>query len=199
MSEQTYATAKDLSEAGAMVERLESYVRGSELYVQLGGLGALFGGGSLPSMTVGALLLRLRRLEHFADRMSAEQRGTLNDLRGRHAHIRDEWLYQYDQKLTREAHSRLDAMRRFFEECAESPRQCASNYLPEALRRTIVQELLTVIDERGIEDEKLPGKVREIDSRLRRYVKPAAFLWDAALQPVYDSKIFWWLYMRPES
>lgn len=198
MAEQNYTITTDLKEAQSMVGRLEQYVRQDELYVQMGGLGTLFGGAQMPALTVGALLLRLNRLTALQADMTAEQRAQLEQIRASHESVRSEWRLHYDEKLKREAHSRLVAMRRFFEECAENPRTCASNYRPEALRRTIVEEVINEMARLGIEDEELPGLVREIDSRLRRYVRPDAFLWDDRLQTVYGRDQFWWLYMQPE-
>ena len=97
----------------------------------------------------------------------------------------------------REAHSRLDAIKHFFEECANDPRLCANVYLPEALRRTVVQEIALALEGGYTDTRELPKKMRETDARLRRYTQPADFLWDAALEPVYPRDQFAWLYARP--
>jgi hypothetical protein len=51
---------RDLNEARDMANGLADYVRGDQLYGSVGG--GLFGSGNKPALTVGALLLRLRRL-----------------------------------------------------------------------------------------------------------------------------------------
>lgn len=196
MSEQTYSIDEDLKEARAMADALEDYVRGTELYGRAGS-GGLFGFNRMASLTVGALLMRLRRLRAQWEQLSASQRQTLEAAEAKHEQVRKEWRRHYDEKMLREAKSRLDAMGHFFEECRDDPKLCARVYLPEALRRTIVQELVPAIEDAGISDDELPAKLRRADAGLRRYTQPDDFLWDARLQPFYPRDTYWWLYARP--
>lgn len=196
MSEKIYAIEQDLKEAEAMANSLASYVRQDNLYGSVGG-GGLFSGGRMPSLTVGALLMRLRRLHQLADQMTDAQRAKLDKIKTTHDAAAKEWRAHYEGKITREANSRLDAMKTFFEECAASPAGCPRIYLPEVLRRTIVEELMIAMKERGMEDAELTTKARGVDSRLRRFVQPSAFVWADALQSAYDQKQFWWMYSEP--
>lgn len=196
MSEKVYSIEQDLKEAEAMADSLASYVRQDNLYGSVGG-GGLFSGGRMPSLTVGALVMRLRRLSQFADEMTDAQRARLDKTIAAHDAAAKEWRVHYEGKMVREANSRLDAMKTFFEECASSPATCPRIYLPEVLRRTIVEELLIAMKERGMDDRELITKARDTDSRLRRFVQPSAFVWAEALQPAYDQKQFWWMYGEP--
>ena len=76
MSEQIFSADTDLKEAQAMTNALEGYLLGDELYGRVGS-GGLFGGGKMPALTIGALLLRLRRLRVLADRLTPQQRSML--------------------------------------------------------------------------------------------------------------------------
>ncbi len=197
MAEQTYTIEQDLKEAEAMTKGLEDYLHGDELYGRVGG-GGLFGGGNMPSLTIGALLMRLRRLRLFRDQMAPAQQARLEAIEKQHHAIRQEWRVHYEQKLLREANSRLDAMRTFFQEIQESPASAAGNYKPEVQRRSIVQEILTEMDALDIQSADLDAKVRQIDSRLRAAAPEAAsFLWAASLQPAYPQRDYWWLYTKP--
>lgn len=196
MAEQQYSVDTDLKEAQAMVDALESYLLDAELYGRVGG-GGLFGGGKMPALTIGALLMRLRRLRMLAARLTPPQLAKLEAIEVKHAGIRKEWQQHYNAKAVREAHSRLDAIRHFFEECAQDPRLCANVYLPEALRRTVVQEIVLGLEGSDADLNELPDKLRGTDARLRRYAQPADFIWDAALEPVYPRDTFAWLYARP--
>jgi hypothetical protein len=142
--------------------------------------------------------MRLRRLNALRDHMTDAQRATLDEAERLRDKARTEWTMHYNEKMVREAHSRLDAMRTFFEECNESPRQCANIYLPEVLRRTVVQELVGAIADSYADDNDLATKLKGTDSRLRRFTQPSGFVWDAALQPVYPQQPYWWLYARPQ-
>lgn len=199
MSEQTYSIDDDLKEAQAMAKGLEQYLPGSELYGRVGG-GGLFGGGSMPSLTVGALLMRLRRLRLFEQQMSADQRAKLADIETQHAAAHKEWRRHYEEKLLREANSRLDAMRNYFEEVRDAAAAAESNYRPEILRRTIVQEILIAMEELGIKSAELTTKARSTDSRLRSVgLEESGFLWADALQSAYPQQEYWWLYRKPRA
>lgn len=189
-----YSLETDLKEAKAMADALESYVRGDSLY------GTAHGGffSSMPSLTIGALLMRLRRLDAQRDQMQDRQRKTLDAAVDRYETVMREWSHHSEQKMLREAHSRLDAMSSFFKECAESERQCAAVYRPEQLRRTIVQELLREMEARNVQAGKdLQAKVSNADKYLRGFFRPAEFEWADALQAIYPENEFWWLYQRP--
>lgn len=189
-----YSLDTDLKEAKAMADALENYVRGDTLY------GSASGGffSSMPSLTVGALVMRLRRLDAQRDQMQDRQRKTLDAAVERYESVAREWTEHYEQKMLREANSRLDAMSNFFKECAESERQCAAVYRPEQLRRTIVQELLREMDSRNVSvGKELEAKVRNADKYLRGYFRPSEFEWADSLQAIYPESEFWWLYQRP--
>lgn len=197
MGEQDYTFFEDLKETRAMIDGLERYLEGSELYGRVGS-GGIFGGGRMPSLTVGALVMRLRRLHVLYDQLKPDQQQQLDALIEKHAAIRKEWRQHYERKMLREANSRLDAMRTFFQEAAESPQTAFSIYRPELLRRTIVQELLIAMDEMGIESEDISSKARQTDARLNTTAPERTdFLWSHTLEPAYPRTTFWWLYQKP--
>ena len=200
-----YQIERDLKEAESMADALEEYVRGNQLYGNASG--GIF--ANMPSLTIGALATRLRRLDVLRPHLSAKQQETLNHAMRQHTSVQQEWRYHYEEKIKHEAHSRLDAMRTFFRECADSTRLCASVYPPEVLRRTVVQEVLRLMNELNISmqdkdaennnGDDLETKLRGTDSKLRGLVKPHPFLWDDILQPAYPKDEFWWLYNKPPS
>lgn len=190
-----YQIDQDLREALAMVKGLESYLRGTELYGNAGG--GFF--SRLPALTVGALLMRLRRLDALHEQLTSAQVSQLQEAQQQHALIRREWAVHYDEKVLREVKSRLDAMRTFFKECADSPKQAPNLYPPEASRRTIAQELVRVLsrDDTYALDKELNDKLMATDTRLRQFAKPSPFIWSSQLEPVYPPAEFWWLYAKP--
>lgn len=182
MSEQTYSIDQDLREAQAMADGLVPYVYEKELYRAVG--------GNLPTLTIGALLMRLRRLRTLQGKMSANQKAQFEQIDARHEQVRREWANAYEAKLVTEANSRLDAMKPYFEECG-------SAYMPEALRRTIVEEIRIAMRDYNIASADINSKTRYSDGKLRGCVQPSAFIWSATLQEVYANEPFWWLYNRP--
>ncbi len=189
-----YKLDRDLNEAKQMANGLEEYLRGSDVYGTPAG--GMFGGDA-PALTVGALVMRLRRLDALRDQLTDAQRQELAQAQEIHRHMQREWAVHYEQKIVKEANSRLDAIRTFFEECSDHPRNCAAIYKPEVLRRTIVQELGRVMADQKIFSAELDKKRREMDVKLRGFVRPATFVWSALLQEVYPADEFWWLYHAP--
>lgn len=193
-----YSFDQDLREAEAMVKALENYLKGSELYTSIGG--GFLGFGNMPSLTVGALLMRLRRLGMLRMQLTTGQREQLHALQQQHQAVRDEWRAHYEKKILWEANSRLDAIRHYFTEAAQSMELAANAYKPEQLRRTIVQDILAAMAELGIQSAELDDKVRQTDSRLSSLAgEHTGFLWDPQLEPAYPQKDYWWLYRKPRA
>lgn len=188
-----YDFESDIKEAEAMANHLAGYLKTNELYGNAGG--GFF--SKMPALTIGALVMRLRRLDVLRSSLSMPQRERLEKARQTHQSVYREWRAHYEKKLLREAHSRLDAMKTFFEECDNDPRLCAQVYSPEVLRRTIVQEIFIHMGDIHLEDATLTEKMTGVDSRLRRYVRPNEFFWAKDLEPAYAQSDFWWLYYRP--
>ena len=188
-----YSMETDLKEAAAMAEGLSEYVRGNQLYGSTGG--GFF--NNMPSLTIGALVMRLRRLQIMEGSMSDNQRQRLEQATALHDQVQREWFAHYEEKLLWEAESRLKSMLVFFRECRENPDQCPQLYKPEALKRTIVQELLGVMPGLRIESQVVSDKVKEADGALRSILTKSDFIWDEALAPIYPSDEYWWLYRTP--
>ncbi len=196
MSETIYDLAQDLREAQAMANALVPYVHEDALYGKVGG-GGLFSASVMPSLTIGALLMRVRRLRALDDQLSEPERGTLSAVEAQIENVRREWTLHFSEKLVKEANSRLRAIEQYFKECEDDPRLCAGAYLPEALRRTIVQEIAAALARYELPVTDLHRSMHQVDGKLRRYTEPSAFIWAAALQPAYPNPPFWWLYAKP--
>ncbi len=190
---ETYTIAQDLKEAQAMVDSLESYLKQDQLYGSVGG--GFFTSGRMPALTVGSLVMRLRRLHLFTAQLDDVQIAHLSKIDATHEAVRREWHHHYEEKLKREAKSRLDAMRTFFEEARDA--NAARIYGPEVLRRTITEECLIALEEMKIDTSDLRKLARATDSRLRSYVTASTFFWDESLKEAYPPQPFWWLYSAP--
>lgn len=194
-STMTYSLRTDLNDLDKMIDSLPGYLKSDQLYGSIGG--GFFTGGTAPNLTIGGLIMRLRRLKALAGDLDAKQQQRLQALEAKHDEIRQDQEDRYIAKMEREANSRLDAMRQFFEECVEDRSQCPRIYLPEVQRRTIVQELIQVMQDAGIFSDELNRKLAGTDKRLQGFVQPAPFVWDDALMPIYPEDTFWWMYRMP--
>lgn len=197
-----YSIDRDLKEAEAMAKSLVPYVHQEPLYGSVGGLG-FFAPTSMPSLTLGAFLMRTRRLTEFDAKgdLDARQIARLQKVLHRNEQVYDEYRKHYETKLLRESKSRLKAMQTFFEECHASPKACSANYMPEATRRTIVQEVLVAMDEIELaQDDALKQLIVGMDSRLRQFANVKyGFVFDPVLEPFYPEGVYWWLYQEPHN
>ncbi len=194
MPEANYSIDRDLAEAKSMADHLIPYVYGDQLY---GSIGGMFSSGATPSLTIGALLMRLHRLRALEAKLTAEQKAKLTEIEARNEAVRSEWSVHYNEKMISEANSRLHMIETFFAECEEDPRSCYSNYQPEAMRRTIVQDIDNELHRLNLPDAHLAMVLRRIDGQLHRFAAKSDFIWAAELQPAYPPDKYWWLYACP--
>ncbi|MBN8618111.1 MAG: hypothetical protein J0L63_04350 [Anaerolineae bacterium] len=188
MAEVNYSIDLDLKEVKAMVDHLVPYIYEDDLYGKI----------TLDSarLTPGAILLRLRRLNALRDQMSTAQAAQLDRISATNDKVRQEWAVAYGRKMVREAEARLRDLNTYLKECKDDPRLCANAYLPEALRRTMVAEILDALPAE-VDGSALKTSAKSVDSGLRRYVEETDFLWDRTLMPIYPAEAYWWLYNRP--
>jgi hypothetical protein len=185
MTEQNYLIERDLKELQAMAAALVPYIYEDELYGRVG--------MNMPSLTVGAVLMRLHRLKALANQMSPAQRTILDQAAAQVDAVKKEWGGHFEKKLLREAEARLRDLLTYTREAKEAPRTAANAYLPEALRRTMIQDILDVLSN----NNDVGSRARQTDSALKSYLEDSDFIWSAALQPVYPADKYWWLYKRP--
>jgi hypothetical protein len=187
MSEQNYSIERDLKEAQAMASALVPYVYEDALYGRVG--------MNLPSLTIGAILLRLHRLRALQSKLSPAQLDILQNIEAQVHSVSQEWGGHFQKKLVREADARLRDLMTYVREAKESPRTAANAYMPEALRRTMIADILDAMS--ASERDGLQAKTRQVDSELRRYLEDSAFVWSKELEAVYPPETYWWLYKRP--
>ena len=189
MAEQNYSVDLDLNEVKVMVDNLVPYIYEDELYGKV----------NLPAarLTPGAILLRVRRLKALRGQMSAAQAAQLDTIEVLFDSTRKEWTVAFNNKLVHEAESRLRDVQTYLNECKDDPKSCASSYTPEALRRTIVAEILSALPSTDANYGRLMTNAKLVDSGLRRYVREDSFIWADILNTAYPKETFWWLYGRP--
>ena len=191
-----YSLERDLDELERMTERLQEYLLGDVLYLSIGA--GFIRGDSMPQLTSGALLLRRRRLTSLRPRLDSKQRARLGAALAQHDDVQREWALHYEKKLKQEVPARLKVMRGFYLDCSQNPRDCDAAYPVEALRRTIVQEILLAMDEFSYDKREMQALAQQNDKALRRLLHASAFIWSPILESVYAQETFWWLYQRPD-
>jgi hypothetical protein len=160
---------KRLLDAGVQV--LSDYLLSKELFYPLD--------GDLPRLTVGNLMLARRRLEatgtdiHFAKIDSIKQK----------------WRVVWEQKASREIHTRLELWRNFLNEYRAAPNNNADRYPVEVRHRVILQ---LIIADAGNTPElnALPG----LDSQLKGGFLPGEFVWEKQVAKGFDRAEYWFLF-----
>jgi hypothetical protein len=193
----SYAIDRDLQELAKMGDALAKYIPSDTLYMSVSG--GFFSASTMPQLTIGAFLMRARRLTHLCQQLTPTQQATLDHAIAQHDDVRKEWAVHYEKKAVREGLSRLKSMTEFFRECRDSLKLCANSYGTEALRRTIVQELLIAMSDYGYDTSEIIAQTRTTDGELRRWITESGFFWDSQLQAIYPRDTFWWLYGQPDA
>ncbi len=188
MTEVNYSIDLDLKELKAMVENLIPYIYEDNLYGNINTDSA--------RLTPGSILMRLRRLGALRDQMNEAQATQFDKLNAQNETVRKEWGVAYGKKMVKEAESRLRDLQTYIKECREDAKLCANAYNPEALRRTIVAELMASLPS-DVDTSALKASMSNVDGGLRRNIRETPFIWDQALQSTYPQDKFWWLYGRP--
>jgi hypothetical protein len=186
-----YDPDPDLRALEAMVANLTPYLYEEALYGTLA--------PNLPKLTVGALLLRLQRLQGLGDSLSAPQWERLNQAQRRFEAERYEWLNHYKGKIEKELTSRLRSIRAFSSDYSDDPSKGRDNYLPVAAERTIVHYLQAEAKTQGVWSEEWASELRQVDMKLRGSLgDEQGFIWAERLQTLYPAEDFWWLYSYPK-
>jgi len=188
MAELNYSIDLDLKEVKTMVDNLVPYIYEDELYGKINIDSA--------RLTPGSILLRLRRLGTFRGQMNEAQAAQYDKINAQNEDVRKEWGVAYGKKMVKEAESRLRDLQAYIKECREDAKLCANAYDPEALRRTIVAELISALPP-DIDQSTLKASVSAVDGGLRRNIRETSFIWAQVLHSAYPQDTFWWLYGRP--
>ncbi len=179
----------DLEIISSMVERLETYLRSDEVY---GNQGMFIEG--LPAITLGGLLIRIRRLNALRELMGKSGQQELDSAIAEHDAIYNEWRVHYEEKLRAELDSRIKRIQQFIDETKDNPQLSTLSFEPEQMRRTIIQEILYMMQRSDMEADATRNKLNDLDTELKQLVKEAEFRWSPVLKTLYSPDEFWWLY-----
>ena len=183
---------RDVRTVQEMAARLVPYIYENELYGQMP--------GDLPRLTVGGLLMRLRRLSAVSDLLKPAQRTALQAAQEQLDKVRKEWAVAYEGKLQQEFKARISGVEQFLSECGESPRSCFDNYPSGIEKRVMAEELRDEATARNALPSEFQAALTNVDNKLRRYVKKGGgFIWDERLETAYPPDKYWFLYVTPAS
>ncbi|MEW5869370.1 MAG: hypothetical protein AB1894_08850 [Chloroflexota bacterium] len=174
----------------AGLEKLESYLLSKEIYWPVG-IAARSGETPYPQMTLGALLLALRRAQALAgtpaetaeaDRLALQLDAT-----------RQRWRVAWEQKAAAEFQARLTLWRNFIEEYRQEPGNHFSHYRYEVGRRVLLHLLA---EQAGELPEAHRALLSGLDAVLAQVLVPGDFIWEIELEQLFPREVFWYLFGR---
>ncbi len=197
MSQKSHVLAEtpeiDLAVLAAEAEELEEYIVKGEVYRTL--RVPTPAGVQQVQMSGGDVLTRLFRLEGERERLPVEQRSQVKELALRARGAIYSLRTRFHELLKREVKARIDSLNWFLDDISGDPKRARTEYPYEMRNR---QRIAAMADELA-EDfaPELKAELKRVDERIRLIVQPAAFVWDASLEPLFPRERFWYLYVSP--
>jgi hypothetical protein len=174
-------------------DEFESFILSEGIFWPLDRSG--FQGASLPRLTLGGLSLTLNELAAQRQQMSTDQTSRYQNLSRKIESVREKWKVAQENKAIKELQMRINMWRAYLKDLEEKP-EWIENYPQEVRTRVMVNQLIAMIGS----DSDLKTEyqmIKNIDHRMRDFVRPGKFVWDDSLQPIYPQEKFPYLYMKP--
>ena len=152
---------KDKLYLEAGVPQLEDYLLSEQLYYPLG--------LSLPQLTLGGILLSLRRLGTQAAQFEAQVEA-----------VRSKWRSAWDAKSSREVKARSGLWMNYLSEYRDDPRAGVRLY-SQNVRYRVMMSLLGKIED-------------DTDVFLKSVFREGSFVWEEECAPGFPRETFWYLY-----
>lgn len=182
----------DLTYIRSSVRDLEEYLLSSVLFWPLSARGR----GKLPAgatqLTIGTLLLSLKRLQAaaFTGQVEMEE---IDQMAAEIQTLRRRWKSNWDKKANQEVHSRLNQWDHYVSELSSG--ESKHGDYPYNIRQRVILGLL--LDDLEFLDLPDQAHLDGLDQRLRNLTRPASFVWDDTLQMGFPQDVYWYLYRAP--
>jgi hypothetical protein len=190
-----YTPDSDIAFVAASGPELEAYLLSREVYWPLT---QPRGQVALPRLTLGGLLLALRRLSAVERDLTPDEGAILARARSRIEAERQRWASGAAAKVAAEAHARLNLWRAYLQDLADSPARQAELYAGEVRQRAMLQVLMTAAEGTGF-PEAARGEIEALDALLRRSFGAGSFVWAQRLAPAFPPREYWFLYGWPQN
>ena len=178
----------DLRYLQAGIDQLETYLLAKDLYWPPG-ISALSTETPYPQLTIGGLLLSLKRLQAAA--RSADQQAALAEVERKLDDVHTRWRVAWEKKADQDFHARLNLWRDFLEDYRDHPSAHYDRF-PYEVGRRVQLELLK--DNTGEIPAAEANMLDGLDGLLRSVFTPGQFVWDEYLAPSFPQQPFWYLY-----
>jgi len=185
------SAAYDLSYLQASVDLLEDYLLSTEIYWSLR-LRPPVGDPPFPMLTLGGVLLA--RMKAGYRNLSRDQRFLFNKTYDQVDAIRVRWRVAWENKSTREFHSRLMLWRDYLDEYRRQPYNHVDRYGYEVHRRVLLALLYSdAVGVPSAEKEMLTA----LDHYLQSVLQSSGFIWEPELAGGFPKENYWYLWGKP--
>ena len=181
----------DLAFLHASAPVLEEYLLSDVLYYPVTGERGHQLTGDTTRLTLGNLLLSLRRLQ--AASFPADQAAELQSLSGQIDGVKAQWRSRWGVKVRQEIPNRVMLWKNYLDEWGEAPKAKAGDYPYNVRLRVILELLLAEADNLLVKEKDL---LRSLDMRLKGKSSQGEFIWDEDLAGEFPADRFWFLYLQ---
>ena len=187
--------ARDAALCEAMADEIKEYLKSNELFWEPDRRRP--GGADLPKLTIGGLLLAMRRLETLRDHLNPDKAKALTRAGREMAFQKSQWRLRYQNKLARDLRSRLDAWAWYLDDCQQQGKAAIIHYPRQVETRVKIDLLLDEAIEVGLEVKESHKRKAGLDERLRTLFTKGGFGWISELAAGFPPNRFWYLYGTP--
>lgn len=187
--------ARDTALCAAMADEMGDYLKSRELFWEPNRRRP--GGTGLPKLTFGGLFLAMRRLETLRDHLDLDQTETLQRSAQELRIQKSRWSRRYEDKITRELRSRLDAWAWYLDDIRKQGESAIVHYPREAETRVKADLLIEKAQDVGMDVEQSQARQLALDQRLSTIFSVGEFCWLEQLAPGFPPDRFWFLYGFP--
>ncbi len=187
--------ARDAGVCAAMADEMAAYVQSDVLFWEPDRHRA--GGAALPKLTLGGLLLALRRLDTLHQHLTPDQAHAMARARREMDFHRRNHRRRYGDKLVRDLRSRLDTWAWYLQDCRREGQEAIVYYPRQVETRVKITLLLDEAEQIGVETRVWQERLSRLDKQLRADWVKGDFCWPAPLASGFAPDRFWYLYGRP--
>lgn len=184
---------RDMATLAAMLEHLDDYLMSDATRWEMGK-------PDMPPMTIGGILMRLRRLPDRQSMLYEFEREGLRHAREQFERTIEDHVVRFEQRAHQELGARLREWTTYLRDLSSRRAAERSHYAYRADTRLVIGELIARLSQPPFKLQvQILGDLDALDSRLRSRWVDGAFVLDSVWESVYPPDEYWWLYGNPKA
>lgn len=165
---------------------LEKYLLSKEIYWPL--QGKIISGSQIPRLTLGELLLSLRRINAYP--LQPDEQEQFSILLERIRSLKEHWRTHWENKALAEFPQRFRLWQNYLRDYYQEPGDYYRSFPREVERRAI----LKVLSDEVVLSRQYKADLESVDTLLNRKFHQDSFVWNEILSSQFPARDFWFLY-----